>query len=69
MRKADSSTDEWRKNVDEPYYADAETDELAEALHRTPGMRVLFDASRNLDKSDLEFLAEMAKRIKGSDDE
>jgi hypothetical protein len=52
-----------------PYYVDADTDALAEALHKTPGMRVLFDASRSLNKGELEFLAEMAKKMKGGADE
>jgi transcriptional regulator with XRE-family HTH domain len=54
---------------EETYYADAETDALAEALHKTPGMRILFDASRDLNKDDLEFLATMAKKMKGDSDE
>jgi transcriptional regulator with XRE-family HTH domain len=59
-----------RDEKPQPYYADAETDALVETLHKTPGMRILFDASKDLNTDDLEFLAEMAKKIKrNADDE
>lgn len=44
---------------------DEETDEvmaLREQLRRQPGMRILFDASRNATKEQLEAVAEMIKK-------
>jgi transcriptional regulator with XRE-family HTH domain len=58
---ADSSTDEWRK-ADAPYYADAEADARAEDAHKQHGL--LFSATKDLTKEDIDILIGLAERMK-----
>jgi transcriptional regulator with XRE-family HTH domain len=59
---AESSTDEWRKDADAPYYADAEADARAEEAHKKHGL--LFSATKDLTKEDIDILISMAERMK-----
>lgn len=47
-----------------PDYA---TDEDLEALHKNPDLRVLLSAGAHLSKSDIEFVADMIRRMRGND--
>ncbi len=56
------------KEPDSPsYYADPETAEVAERLRTQPGMRMLFDASKDAKPEDLQYAADLLKRLKGDD--
>lgn len=54
------------------YYIHPETAALAQELHDKPELRILMDASRDLDPEDVRFVAEMVQRMKkkerGEDD-
>lgn len=45
------------------YYLDPEVAQLAQALYDRPEMRVLFDASRNASKEDIEQVASILERL------
>lgn len=49
------------------YYADPETAEVAERLRTQPGMRMLFDASKDAKPEDLQYAADLLKRLKGDE--
>ncbi|WP_319403177.1 helix-turn-helix transcriptional regulator [uncultured Anaeromusa sp.] len=49
------------------YYLDPEVAELADQLHKNPGMRILFDASKKLTKEDIQFVMDMVSRMKKDD--
>lgn len=49
------------------YYNDPEVAELADRLKNQPGMHMLFDASRNMTKQDIEAVVGLIKQFKGSD--
>ena len=54
--------------LDRPsYYADPETAEVAERLRTQPGMRMLFDASKDAKPEDLQYAADLLKRLKGDE--
>ena len=50
------------------YYIDPETAELAEQLKNNSGMRMLFDASKNAKPEDLQYAADLLKRLKGDNE-
>ena len=51
-------------NEDEPtYYLDPEAAQLAQELYERPEMRVLFDASRNASKEDIEQVADLLNKL------
>lgn len=59
--------------ADEPgyaasYYHDPEVAAMVEDLRTRPGLRILFDASRDLTKEDIEFVLQMVKRMKQEHD-
>lgn len=47
----------------EEYYLDDDARELAEFLHKNPEYKVLFDASRNVRREDIEFVKQMIERM------
>jgi transcriptional regulator with XRE-family HTH domain len=49
------------------YYVDPETAEVAERLRTQPGMRMLFDASKDAKPEDLQYAADLLKRLKGDE--
>ena len=49
------------------YYHDPETAEVAERLRTQPGMRMLFDASKDSTPKDLEIAANLLKQLKGEE--
>lgn len=61
------------KNVDmelksDSYYADKETDEAIEMLHKNPELRILLDATSGLGKEDIDFLIQLSEKMKGKKD-
>lgn len=53
--------------VDEtPLYKDKETDDYANRLFKDPSLRMLLDATDNLDKEDIDLLVQFAKKMKGT---
>lgn len=50
------------------YYHDPEVAELAEELRTNPGMKVLFDASKHAKQEDLQYAADLLKRLKGDEE-
>lgn len=51
------------KEIGSTYYLDPEVAEMAQALYDRPEMRVLFDASRNASKEDIEQVASILERL------
>ena len=45
------------------YYLDSETAQLAQELFERPEMRVLFDASKNASKEDIEQVAALLEKL------
>ena len=46
------------------YYLDPEASKMAQELYDNPGMRILFDAARNVSADDLKLAAEIISRMK-----
>ena len=46
------------------YYTDPEVAEYAEELRANPKYRLLFDASKDLSKEDIDFVVDMIERLK-----
>lgn len=53
---------------DTDYYLDKDSAEAAQFLFENPEYKVLFDASRKVKKEDIDFVADMIKRVAGNDD-
>ena len=49
---------------DNGYYTDPEVAEYAEELRTNPKYRLLFDASKDLSKEDIDFVVDMIERLK-----
>ncbi|WP_427114169.1 helix-turn-helix domain-containing protein [Megasphaera sueciensis] len=49
---------------DQGYYNDPEIAAMAEELRTNPKMRILFDASKDLNKQDIDFAINMIKELK-----
>lgn len=47
----------------QPYYLDPEAAQMAQELYERPEMRVLFDASRNASKEDIEQVAAILEKL------
>lgn len=56
------------KSQNEPtgYYLNDETAKMAQEIYENPDYKVLFDASRDLDPEDIQFVIDMIDRIKGN---
>ena len=52
------------EDADPDYYFNEETQKLADELATKPGLRVLFDASRDLSEDSLKMFAEMIETFK-----
>ena len=46
------------------YHLDEDAREAADFLHKNPEYKVLFDASRNISKEDIEFVAKMLDKFR-----
>lgn len=51
---------------DTPYYADKETDEYAERIHKNPQLRILFDATQDLNTNDIDTLLRIVEGLKAT---
>lgn len=49
------------------YYTDKESSEAAQFLFENPEYKVLFDASKKVKPKDINFVADMIKRVAGND--
>ena len=49
------------------YYDDPEVKEMAEFMHKNPEYRVLFDASKNVRKEDIEFVKQFMDSMRGDE--
>ena len=63
INKADLIEDKYKDSSD-GYYTDPEIAELAEELRTNPEYRILFDASKDLSKEDIDFVVDMIERLK-----
>lgn len=50
------------------YYLDSEAAELANEIYNNEDLRILFDATRNISKEDLQFVVRMVEGLKKDDD-
>lgn len=57
---------DFNESEDNPnvYYVDSAVGKLAQELHDRPEIKVLFDATRNVSKEDIEFVINMLERMK-----
>lgn len=51
-------------NIDSGYYLDPAAAKMAQELYDNPGMRILFDAAKNVSAEDLKAAAELIARMK-----
>lgn len=58
---------EEKEDPDQAYYFNEDADQAAQFLFENPEYKVLFDASRKVKKEDIDFVAEMIKRMSGND--
>lgn len=56
-------------NADENYYHDPEAAALADMIKDNPRYRVLFEASRNLQPEDVNFVIDMIKKLAKTDED
>ena len=56
------------ENMESQYYLDDDVKDLAEFMFENPEYKVLFDASRNVSKDDIEFVKEMIDRMSNNGD-
>lgn len=63
-----SKADLVEERSDTDYYLDKDSAEAAQFLFENPEYKVLFDASRKVKKEDIDFVADMIKRVAGNDD-
>jgi len=54
----------WEEPQQQGYYNDPEIAAMAEELRTNPKMRILFDASKDLNKQDIDFAINMIKELK-----
>ena len=59
----------WDEPEHASYYDDPEIQELADFMHKNPEYKVLFDASKNVKKEDIEFVREFMDRMRGEFDD
>lgn len=52
------------KDSDSSYYSDPEIDEAVNAMHKDPELKILFNATKDLKKEDLEFVKNLVKKMK-----
>lgn len=60
----DGEQDVSLQTKDAGYYTDPEVAEYAEELRTNPKYRLLFDASKDLSKEDIDFVVDMIERLK-----
>lgn len=53
-----------KDEFDFPYYEDPDVSEYAQAIKDNPNLRILFDASKDMSKDDIDFVATMIENLK-----
>lgn len=57
--------EERTNNIDDAsYYLDPDAETLAQEIYDRPELKVLFDATRNVSKDDIQFVVDMLDRMK-----
>ena len=59
--------EEMSGSPDEEYYADPAVNEYAEQLRTNPKMRLLFDATKDMSKEDIDYVVDLVNRLKGKE--
>lgn len=49
------------------YYTDPAVNEYAEQLRTNPNMRLLFDATKDMSKEDIDYVVDLVNRLKGKE--
>lgn len=52
---------------EEEYYEDPAVNEYAEQLRSNPNMRLLFDATKDMSKEDIDYVVDLVNRLKGKE--
>lgn len=68
INKSDLLEDKSNFNEEETYYLNDDARDMAQFLYENPDYKVLFDASRNVKKEDIEFVKEMIDRMSNKND-
>lgn len=53
-----------KSDINEPYYIDSEVSKYAQAVKDNPNLRILFDASKDMSKDDIDFVVNMIEELK-----
>lgn len=59
--------EEMSGNPEEEYYTDPTVNEYAEQLRTNPNMRLLFDATKDMTKEDIDYVVDLVNRLKGKE--
>lgn len=59
--------EEMSGNPEEEYYTDPAVNEYAEQLRTNPKMRLLFDATKDMSKEDIDYVLDLVNRLKGKE--
>lgn len=59
--------EEMSGSSEEEYYADHTVNEYAEQLRTNPKMRLLFDATKDMSKEDIDYVVDLVNRLKGKE--
>ena len=59
--------EEMSGNPEEEYYEDPAVNEYAEQLRTNPNMRLLFDATKDMSKEDIDYVVDLVNRLKGKE--
>lgn len=54
-------------SLEEEYYTDPAVSEYAEQLRTNPNMRLLFDATKDMSKEDIDYVVDLVNRLKGKE--
>lgn len=59
--------EEMSGNPEEEYYTDPAVNEYAEQLRTNPKMKLLFDATKDMSKEDIDYVVDLVNRLKGKE--
>lgn len=54
----------WEHEEEQAYYINPETAKLAQEIYDDPELRILMDASRDLEPEDIKFVVDLVKKLK-----
>ena len=55
---------EGKSDTNEQYYNDSSVSEYAQAIKDNPDLRILFDASKDMSKDDIDFVVDLIDKLK-----